>query len=44
MNRSVEGLFERLDALLTSQENAVKTIVKYNKENARQMAKREGRA
>lgn len=38
MNRSVEGLLERLDALLTSQENAVKTIVKYNKENARQMA------
>lgn len=38
MNRSVEGLLERLDALLTSQENAVKTIVKYNKENARQIA------
>lgn len=38
MNRSMEGLLERLDALLTSQENAVKTIVKYNKENARQMA------
>lgn len=38
MNRSVEGLLERLDALLSSQENAVKTIVKYNKENARQMA------
>lgn len=38
MNRSVEGLLERLDALLSSQENAVKTIVKYNRENARQMA------